>query len=202
MPTTSGAYSTVHHPVGNVIQLGDLAVCASQLATSAACGPGDSGNSGGGARGGGGRQTPSPTKPGVRVQTRVRPRARVPESESKEESDWLWTQESESTGESDRVWTQEPESTEESDFFLPKSPSPRKSPIPLDLRARWTQESGSKKIGLCVLPWYDPPLWAIRMQSTSKLGCRMSNGAGERRNGALFDLLPASFWPFSPPFWK
>jgi hypothetical protein len=37
--------------------------------------------------------------------------------------------------------------------FGPRSPSPRKSPIPLNLRARWTQESGSKKIGLCVLPW-------------------------------------------------
>jgi hypothetical protein len=42
-------------------------------------------------------------------------------------------------------------------LFLPRSPSPRKSPIPLDLRARWTQESGSKKIGICVLPWCHQP---------------------------------------------
>jgi hypothetical protein len=27
--------------------------------------------------------------------------------------------------------------------------------VPLDLRVRWTQESGSKKIGLCVPPWLE-----------------------------------------------
>jgi hypothetical protein len=56
---------------------------------------------------------------GVRVQIGVRfqrrgfgspIRARTRESESKEESDLLWTRESESKGESDLVWTPEPES--------------------------------------------------------------------------------------------
>jgi hypothetical protein len=153
IPAISGAYSTVITQLV-MIQLEDLTVCASQLAKKAACGPGDSGHSGGGARGGAAArpQARSNQEPESKPES---DRARVPsESESTEESDRVRTQESESTGESDRVWTQEPESTEESDFFFtqepestgesdsvgPKSPIGLKSPDP-------------KKIGLCVLPW-------------------------------------------------
>ena len=61
----------------------------------------------------------------VRVQTRVRfqrrgftspIRARTRESESKGESDLLWTRESESKEGFDLLWTRESESKEESDF--------------------------------------------------------------------------------------
>ena len=106
----------------------------------------------GGARGGGAAAKPQ-ARPNQEPESKPESdRARVPEAESKskEESDLLWTRGSPSLRTSPIG-------------FGPKSPSPRKSPIflnpgvrvhgrespiPLDLRARWTQESGSKKNGL------------------------------------------------------
>jgi hypothetical protein len=79
---------------------------------------------------------------GVRFQRRgfrspIRARSR--ESESKEESDLLWTRESESKEESDLLWISESESKEESDlFWTPESESKEESDL------LWTRESESK----------------------------------------------------------
>jgi hypothetical protein len=60
-------------------------------------------------------------------------RARCRESESKEESDLLWTRESESKEESDLLWARESESKGESDLVWTPEPrvrvQPRRSPI-------------------------------------------------------------------------
>jgi hypothetical protein len=66
--------------------------------------------------------------------------ARSWESESKEESDLLWTRESESKEESDLLWTRESESKEESDLLWTLEPESNEES---DLI--WTQESESKE---------------------------------------------------------
>jgi hypothetical protein len=62
-----------------------------------------------GVRSGRGPGGPSPRRSPIRARTR--------ESESKGESDLLWTRESESKEESDLLWAPEPESKGESGFF-------------------------------------------------------------------------------------
>jgi hypothetical protein len=71
------------------------------------------------------RPTPSPTKPGARVQTRVQP------------------------GAGSRVRVQV-----RARYALdPRARVQGRVRFPLDLRARWTPESDPKQIGLCALPW-------------------------------------------------